>query len=94
MPTIDRVDARYILLLNAQAATFSKLAQVTTSDGARGVYLASMLTWQGDLERAVFAAMQRAGIQPVIGSCAGCYAAGRIDGYQQGLAAAERQATA
>lgn len=60
MPTIDRADARHILLLNAQVATFSKLAAITTNDGARGVYLASMLTWQGDLDHVVFAAMRRA----------------------------------
>lgn len=57
---IDQADRRYILFLSSQIATFSKLAQNTTNEGARGVYLASMLTWQGDLDSAVFRAMRRA----------------------------------
>lgn len=88
-PTIDRQDRQHILFLSSQVATFSKLAQITTNDSARGVYLTNMLIWQGLLDATVLKAMQRAGEKPVIGSCWGCRAAGRAEGYEAGLRARE-----
>jgi hypothetical protein len=85
---IDQPDRRYILFLSSQVATFSKLAQLTTNEHARGVYLTNMLTWQGILDATVLAAMKRAGEKPAIGSCWGCRAAGRAEGYEEGLRAA------
>lgn len=86
--TIDRYDRRFILALNDMAAASLKLSEVTTSGEVAGIYLRTMLRRQGDLESAVFRAMQRAGIKPVIGSCWGCRAAGRAEGYEEGLRAA------
>lgn len=59
-PSIDPRDAWHILFLNRQAATFRRLAEITTSPAARGVYLEGLLSWQGLLDSVVFAAMRRA----------------------------------
>lgn len=60
MATIDRLDRHFILMLNNNAAVFRRLAEVTVSPEARGIYLGGMLRYEADLDRAVEKALRRA----------------------------------
>jgi hypothetical protein len=59
---IDPYDRRYILMLAAFAAGARRLCEVTTDANALRVYLTSMHGHQLAMDRAVEAAMRRAGV--------------------------------
>lgn len=53
-------DKFLVLWLTRQAATYRRLAEITSSETLRPDLLARMAAFQGQLDAAVFAAMRRA----------------------------------